>query len=187
MQELSLNVLDIVQNSIKANATLIEITVDERVKTDTLAITITDNGCGMSEETAQKAVDPFYTTRTTRRVGLGLPLFKMAAELTGGSFTISSQQGKGTEVKAVFGLGHIDRMPLGNMCETMTTLISCNDHIDFVYRHTVCDINDEESAFELDTRQFRQILGDVPLSSLEVVAFIRDYITENDVVLNSRG
>ncbi len=182
MQELSLNILDVVQNSVKADATLIEITVTECARSDTLTITITDNGCGMDEKTVGKVVDPFYTTRTTRKVGLGLPLFKMAAELTGGSFHISSVPGKGTAVEAVLGLGHIDRMPLGSMCETMTALISCNAHIDFVYTHTVrAKQPPEEKAFVLDTRQFRDILGEVPLNSPEVIAFIKDYFAENDV------
>lgn len=174
--------LDIVQNSVKAQASLIEIGVTECEKSDTLVITITDNGCGMSEETAQRALDPFYTTRTTRKVGLGLPLFKMAAELTGGSVTIQSRPGIGTAVKAVFGLSHIDRMPLGRMCETMMTLISCNTHIDFVYTHTMRGAQLSENSFVLDTRQFREVLGDVPLNSPEVMTFIREYFAENDVV-----
>ncbi len=177
--------LDIVQNSVKAQASLIEIGVTECAKSDTLVISITDNGCGMSEETAQRALDPFYTTRTTRKVGLGLPLFKMAAELTGGSVSIRSCPGIGTTVQAVFGLSHIDRMPLGGMCETMTTLISCNTHIDFVYTHTVRDAQLGEDSFVLDTRQFREVLGDVPLNSPEVMVFIREYFASNDVVLKS--
>ncbi len=179
--------LDIVQNSVKAKASFIEIAVTECEKSDTLVISVTDNGCGMSRETAQRALDPFYTTRTTRKVGLGLPLFKMAAELTGGSVAIESQPGMGTAVKAVFGLSHIDRMPLGSMCETMTTLISCNTHIDFVYTHTVCDARDSENSFVLDTRQFREVLGDVPLNAPEVMVFIKDYFTENDVALQAQS
>ncbi len=175
MQELSLNILDIAQNSVKAKASLITIAVDENPSADTLAIVITDNGCGMSEETAKAAVDPFYTTRTTRRVGLGLPFIKMAAEMTGGSFSIESALGAGTMVKAVFGLHHIDRMPLGDMCSTMLTLISGSPQIDFVYTHS-----NGGQAFIMDTRQFREVLGDVPLNAPEVLAFIKDYITEND-------
>lgn len=174
--------LDIVQNSVKAQASLIEIAVTECAKSDTLAIIVTDNGCGMTDETAQRALDPFYTTRTTRKVGLGLPLLKMAAQLTGGGVTITSQLGVGTTVRAVFGLSHIDRMPLGSMCETMTTLISCNPHIDFVYTHTVRSAKESENTFVLDTRQFREVLGEVPLSSPEVMAFIKEYFAQNDVV-----
>ncbi|MFA9381024.1 MAG: sensor histidine kinase [Acetanaerobacterium sp.] len=182
MQELSLNVLDIAQNSVKADASLIEITVEEFAVDDTLAITIADNGHGMDGETAEKAADPFYTTRTTRKVGLGLSFFKMAALMTDGSFNITSAPGRGTTVKAVFGLTHIDRMPLGDMCETMTALISCNPRIDFVYTHTVTDAHKKDGdTFVLDTRQFKEILGEVPLDSPEVIAFAKDYISQNDV------
>lgn len=183
MQELSLNVLDIAQNSVKAQATLIKISVTESALADTLVITVADNGRGMDEETVRRATDPFYTTRTTRKVGLGLPLFKMAAELTGGSFCLASRQGQGTEVKAEFGRSHIDRMPLGDMRQTLTALITCNPEIDFVYTHTVCTKQEERRVFTLDTRQFREVLGEVSLSEPEVAAFIGDYILENDVSL----
>ncbi len=176
MQELSLNILDIAQNSVKAKASLITVEVTERTSDDTLTITITDNGCGMSEETAKAAIDPFYTTRTTRKVGLGLPFIKMAAQMTGGSFDIRSAVGVGTTVKAVFGLSHIDRMPLGDMCSTMLTLISGSPQIDFVYTH-----QKDLQSFTMDTRQFKEILGEVPLSAPEVLTFIKDYMTENDV------
>ncbi|SDM62495.1 ATP-binding protein [Acetanaerobacterium elongatum] len=175
MQELSLNILDIVQNSVKAKASLITIRVIEDIHADTLTITIADNGCGMSEETAKAAVDPFYTTRTTRKVGLGLPFIKMAAEMTGGSFSIQSAIGVGTTVTAVFGLRHIDRMPLGDMCSTMLTLVSGSPQIDFVYTHL-----NAEQDFIMDTRQFKEILGDVPLNAPEILNFIKDYISEND-------
>jgi anti-sigma regulatory factor (Ser/Thr protein kinase) len=177
MQELSLNILDIAQNSVKAKASLITITVNEDINADTLTIVITDNGCGMSEETAHAAVDPFYTTRTTRKVGLGLPFIKMAAEMTGGSFSIESALGVGTTVTAVFGLRHIDRMPLGDMCSTMLTLVSGSPQIDFVYTH----LNGDQD-FIMDTRQFREILGDVPLNAPEILTFIKDFISENDFV-----
>ncbi len=176
MQELSLNILDIAQNSVKAKASLITVEVTERTSEDTLTITIADNGCGMSEETAQAAADPFYTTRTTRKVGLGLPFIKMAAEMTGGSFDIRSAVGVGTTVKAVFGLSHIDRMPLGDMCSTMLTLISGSPNIDFVYTH-----QRNSQSFAMDTRQFKEILGEVPLNAPEVLTFIKDYMTENDI------
>lgn len=111
MQELSLNVLDIAQNSVRAGASLIEITVDEQPAADTLTITVRDDGCGMTPEQVRRVTDPFFTTRTTRRVGLGVPFLKMGAEMTGGSLSIESEPGRGTAVTAVFGLTHIDRMP----------------------------------------------------------------------------
>ena len=116
MRELSLNVLDIAQNSISAGASEVEITVEEISSASKMTIIIKDNGCGMDEETVRNVMDPFYTTRTTRKVGMGVPLFKMAAESTGGSFDIVSELGVGTTVTAVFGLSNIDRMPLGDIC-----------------------------------------------------------------------
>ena len=132
MQELSLNILDIAQNSIVADATLIEIgvSVDEN---DFLAITIRDNGRGMSEETVKNVINPFYTSRTTRKVGLGVPFFKQAAEDTGGSFRIESKLGEGTFIEAVFDTNHIDYTPLGAVWDTVSMLIQMNENLDFVY------------------------------------------------------
>lgn len=178
MQEISLNILDLAQNAISAGATLIEIEIDEQPQADTLSVRIEDNGCGMGEATLKSVADPFYTTRTTRKVGLGLPLFKMAAEQTGGHFLIDSAKGKGTVVHGVFGLSHIDRMPLGDMTATMVTLITCNPGLDFVYIRRL-----GEKSFDLDTRQMREILGDVPLGSSEVTAFIKEYLVENELEL----
>ncbi|MEG1873932.1 MAG: ATP-binding protein [Angelakisella sp.] len=171
MQELSLNILDIAQNSVKAGASLITVTVTEQPDADRLTIAITDNGCGMTAEQVTHVIDPFFTTRTTRRVGLGVPFFKMAAELTGGGLSIDSTPGQGTTVTAVFGLSSIDRMPLGDIASTMTTLIQGSPGIDFVYTHRL-------PGHELiaDTRQFREVLEDVPLDSPEVLAFIGDYL-----------
>ena len=118
MQELSLNILDIAENSVKAGASLITVAVCYRPAADRLTVTITDDGCGMDAETVHKVTDPFYTTRTTRRVGMGLPLWKMAAEMTGGAMTVESAPGVGTTVTAVFGLSHIDRLPLGDLPQT---------------------------------------------------------------------
>ena len=119
MQELSLNVLDIAQNSVRAGARLIEIMVDEQPESDIMTITVADDGCGMTPEQAAHVTDPFFTTRTTRRVGLGVPFLKMAAEMTGGGLTIETAPGRGTTVRAVFGLTHIDRMPLGDIAATI--------------------------------------------------------------------
>lgn len=174
MQELSLNVLDVAQNSVKAGATLVGITVDEDAAEDRMTITITDNGCGMSAQQVAQVIDPFYTTRTTRRVGLGVPFFKMAAELTGGCFRIESNVGKGTAVTAVFGLSSIDRMPLGDIAATVTALIQGNPHIDFVYTRRI-----DGAEMIADTRQFREALAGVPLDTPDVLAFITEYINEN--------
>ena len=174
MQELSLNVLDVAENSVRANASLVEITVEEDTAADRLAIVIRDNGKGMTPEQVQTVIDPFYTTRTTRKVGLGVPFFKMAALMTGGDFSIRSQVGKGTEVKAVFGLTHIDRMPLGNMADTMCILMGCNEQINFSFTYQV-----GEEVFSVSTAQLQEILDGVPLNSPQVMEFIRGYIKEN--------
>lgn len=174
MTEISLNVLDVAQNSVRAKASLVEISVEADINADTLTIVIKDNGCGMTEEQVHNVTDPFYTTRTTRKVGLGVPFFKMAAESSGGSFSITSEVGKGTTVTAVFGLSDIDRMPLGDMTSTMHTLITMNDGMDFLYTYKV-----NERQFILDTREFREILGGVPLNTPEVSTYIKEYLTEN--------
>lgn len=172
MREISLNILDIAQNSISAKATLIEIELSEQ--SNILTVKIADNGKGMSPEQLEQVRDPFFTTRTTRKVGMGIPLFKMAAEMTGGSFDIKSTLGKGTTVTAVFRTDSIDFTPVGDMAATMCSLISMNTEIDFVYRRVI-----GEREFTLDTRQMREILGEVPLSSPEVTEFITDFICEN--------
>jgi len=174
MTELSLHILDIVQNSIKANATLIEINIIEDVKKNLLTIEIIDNGCGMDKDFLSDVVNPFKTTRTTRKVGLGLSLFKNACELTGGNFEITSELGVGTKVKAVFVYDSIDRQPIGDMASTMATIIGSNDKINYVYNHRF-----NETGFEFSTSEIRKILGeDVPLSEIDVLNWIEGYITE---------
>ena len=174
MTEISLNVLDVAQNSIRANASLVEISVCADRKTDWLTITIKDNGFGMTAEQVQKVTDPFFTTRTTRKIGLGIPFFKFAAESTGGSFNIESEVGVGTIVTAVFGLSNIDRMPLGDMTSTIHMLITLNTTIDFVYTYKI-----DDREFKLDTREFREVLGNVSFDLIDVSTYIREYLTEN--------
>ena len=148
-----MNILDIAENSVRANASLIRITVSVQPKEDTLTIIIGDDGCGMTPEQVSRVQDPFFTTITTRKVGLGVPFFKQAVESTGGSFQIDSEKGKGTTVKAVFGLSHIDRMPLGDISSTIQTLIVFNEHIDFRYTYEY-----GQESFVLDTREMREML-----------------------------
>lgn len=171
MTELSLHILDIVKNSTKAGATCVEVEINESEKKNVLEIIISDNGCGMDEEFLKNVTDPFKTTRTTRKVGMGLSLFKAAAELTGGGLEIKSKVGEGTEVRAVFVRNSIDRQPLGDMASTMVTLIGGNPETDFIYRHIF-----EENVFEFSTVQVREILGEVPIGSPEVLAWINGYI-----------
>ena len=174
LPEISLNILDVAQNSIRAEASCIEISVEVDRAADTLTVIIKDDGCGMSEEQIAKVEDPFFTTRTTRKIGLGIPFFKMAAESTGGSFEIKSELSVGTTVKAVFGLSHINRMPLGDINSTIHTLITYNTSFDFVYIYKF-----DGASFTLDTRQMREILGGVPLDEPEISAYIKEYLNEN--------
>jgi len=181
MPEISLNILDLAQNSITAGSpvTHIEIRIDN--PNDTLEVTISDSGCGMTPEQVERISDPFYTTRTTRKVGLGVPFLKMAAELTGGSLTIESSPGVGTETKAVFGLTHIDRMPIGDVAGTMVSLIGPNPDVDFVLRYYV-----DDDGFTADTREMRDILEGVPLHEPEVLSFISTFINESIDGLGAR-
>ena len=178
MRELSLNVLDIVQNSITASANLIEIKLVEDTNNDILKINIFDNGKGMTDEQIKSVTDPFYTTRTTRKIGLGIPLFKMAAEMSGGSFKIESTVGVGTKIYTSYIHSSIDRMPVGNINETVSMLIRMNPDIDFVYTHTF-----NEKSYSLDTRELREQLEEVPLDTPEVIDWINEYLTENDSLI----
>lgn len=174
MTEISLNILDVAENSTRAEATLVEITVEADTQKDTLSVIIKDNGKGMTKEQVAAVEDPFFTTRTTRRVGLGVPFFKQAALMTGGSFSIDSVLGKGTTVSATFGLSHIDRMPLGDITSTIHTLITFHTQTDFIYTYSY-----NKKSFILDTREMKEILGDIPFDVPEISAYIKEYLTEN--------
>ena len=174
MPEISLNILDVAENSVRADASLVTIKAAADSAADTLTVVISDNGCGMTKEQVEHVTDPFFTTRKTRRVGLGVPFFKLAAELSGGSFEIRSEVGKGTDVIAVFGLSHVDRMPLGDMPSTIHTLVTMHEDIDFIYTYTY-----DEDSFTMDTAQFREVLGDISFQEPEVSNYILDYLKEN--------
>lgn len=179
MRELSLNVMDITQNSISAGATLVTISVAEDADEGSLTISIGDNGKGMTAEQVKQVTDPFYTTRTTRPVGLGIPLFKMEAEMTGGSFQIDSQKGVGTAVSAKFFTSHIDMVPLGDINSTILPLITGNPEMDFVYSRSKRR-EGAEAGFALDTREVKTILGEgVALNAPDVVLWLREYLEEN--------
>lgn len=175
MKELSLHITDIVQNSIVAGASLVEITIIEDIQKNILEISVKDNGKGMSEELVKSVIDPFTTSRTTRKVGLGIPLFKQAANLTGGDLSIESTLGVGTKVTAKFTHDHIDRQPIGDMVSTMLATIVSHSDIDFVYTHSFCG-ND----FVLDTRELKNVLGDVSFSEPDVYMWIKSYLEEGE-------
>lgn len=169
-----MNVLDVAGNSLKAGAGRIEITVEQDEGLDLLRIVIADNGCGMNAEQVKRCLDPFYTTRTTRRVGLGIPLFKMAAESSDGSFGIESEEGAGTTVTATFRFSHIDRMPLGDMGETISQLMCMNEGVEIAYTFIR-----NGQVFEVSSSEFREVLDGAPMNAPEVMAFIREFISEN--------
>ena len=177
MKELSLNILDIAENSVKAGASLIEILLTE--ENSLLTLIIRDDGCGMDKEVLEGVTNPFYTTRTTRKVGLGLPLLKMAAEQTGGTLTVTSVSDKedklnhGTSVTAVFHTDHIDFTPLGDVVSTVTTLIQGHPDFDFLFIH-----RNPDREVVLDTREIRTVLEDVPLNSYDVIKWIEEFLNE---------
>lgn len=177
MKELSLNILDITENSVKAGARHIGIAIAE--SGSRLELTITDDGCGMTPEIVAQVTNPFYTTRTTRPVGMGISLLKLAAEQTGGGLTVESvsevlsPDKHGTTLRAEFDSSHIDFEPLGDIISTLITLIQGSPDIDFNYLHTT-----DKGNVELDTAKLREVLGDVSLASFEVLQWIEDYLKE---------
>ena len=174
MLELALHILDIAENSVRAGAKTVFIDVTEDRMKDRLRIEIRDNGSGMDAATVKRAMDPFYTSKKVRRVGLGLPLLAEAAERAGGNFAIESREGAGTRVAVEFQLSHLDRQPLGDLTGSLTTLIAGNAGVDFVYRHE-CNGN----LFTLDTREIRGEIGDIPINHVEVLKFIRQHLMES--------
>lgn len=175
-----MNILDVAENSVRAGAHRIEIQVTADTEKDCLTISIGDDGCGMNQEQVKKVLDPFYTTRTTRKVGLGVPFFKQAAESTNGSFDIASEEGRGTIVTATFQLSHIDRMPMGDLSASIHTLVVFHEDLEIYFRYTV-----DSRFFELDTKEIREIVGDVSFQNLEVSGFIREYLENNMTEVNS--
>ena len=166
--------MDIIENGINAQATLIHLSVVENRKENRLYVTIRDNGQGLSKEKLQEVMDPFYTTRTTRRVGLGLSLFQETSRRCEGTFDIKSKEGEGTEVFSSFQLDHIDLPPLGDMAGSMSSLIVGNPEVDFVYTHEV-----EGDTFDLDTREVRSELDEVPITHPEVIKYLTETMRES--------
>ncbi|GAB6100023.1 ATP-binding protein [Halanaerocella petrolearia] len=173
MRELSLHILDIIQNSITANSSLIKLVINEDSQEDQLTIEITDDGQGMKE--AKAALDPFWTSRNTRSVGLGLPLFKAAAERCEGDFELKSRPEEGTRVKATFKLSHIDRAPLGDLAGTIIACLTSSPKVDFLYYHQV-----DSQNFEFDTREIKAELGgELSINNPQVLQWVEKYLTNN--------
>lgn len=169
MEDISLHILDVAENGIQAGANLVKIVVEEDSEADRLLVVIEDNGRGMEPEFLAKVLDPFVTTRLTRKVGLGLSLFQQSAREADGDLKVESTPGVGTKVVAFMSHKHIDRKPLGNMVETLLSLIEGNPACDFVYRHVK---NGKE--YQLDTREIRVELEEIPMNHPAVTGLIRE-------------
>jgi anti-sigma regulatory factor (Ser/Thr protein kinase) len=173
MLELAAHILDIAENSVRAGATVVEIIIIEDQQQNLLSIEINDDGTGMTQEEIRNALDPFYTTKKVRRVGLGLPLLSDAADRAGGSLHLDSTKGKGTNLKVTFQLNHIDRQPLGDIVSTLVILIAGNCDIDFLITY-----RNNNHQFEMDTRNIRKEIDDIPLNHPEILKYIRNVLSE---------
>ena len=173
MKELSLNILDIAENSIAANASLVSICVTQDSHENLLSIVIADDGKGMDADFLKMVTDPFSTTRKTRKVGMGISLLKLIAEQSNGNLEIISEVGKGTTVKATFQYDYIDRPPLGSVEQTISVLVSCNLNVDFIYEHIFND-----KRFKFDTREIKKILKETPMNNPDVILWVQEYIKE---------
>lgn len=173
MRELALHILDVLENAVEAGATRVDLTISEDSAEDRLVIEVADNGRGMTEEMLRRAGDPFYTTRTTRHVGLGIPLFRAAARRCHGELTVASRPGAGTRLTATFQRSHIDRAPLGDMRATLLAAILSERAIDIRYRHRV-----DDREFALDTAEMRQALQGVSLSHPAVREWLNAFLAE---------
>ncbi len=173
MEDLSLHILDVAENGIAADADFVRISLDEDSRDDRLTLEIADNGSGMDPELLRSVTSPFTTTRTSRNVGMGLPMLAMSAESADGGLSIDSVPGEGTTVRATFRLGHIDRIPIGDLSQTVRTLIVGNEDVDFVFEYRK---NGRE--FSLDTRELRRASGGKPFWKPEVMRTLRELIDE---------
>lgn len=182
LQDLSLHILDIAENSTDARATRIEITIEENIRKNRLLVRIRDNGRGMTKPAQLRALDPFYTTKKVRRVGLGLPMLAQAVREADGSLTIRSRPGTGTAITARFAYNHIDRKPIGNMAETIMNLVAGHGlNIDLLYKHRKHGL-----TYIFDTRIIKQGLRDVPITNPEVLTFLRKNIIKGLKALEKR-
>lgn len=173
MRDLSLHIMDIIQNSLSAKADRIDITISALTDIDLLEIEIKDNGIGMDENFLKDIKNPFKTTRTTRKVGLGISLFEASAKSASGELSINSKKNSGTEVKACFKISHIDRLPLGDIAETLTTLIVAQPNVEY---NLVIDNKKEQFIF--NSLEIKKTLGEVAITQFEVIKWIGEYVNE---------
>lgn len=178
LRDISLHILDLAQNAITAKANTVEIGVCSDPGRNWLTVSIQDDGSGMSEDFLAAVTDPFTTSRKTRKVGMGIPFFKLACEQGGGHFTIASQLGKGTELSGVFEISNIDRLPLGDVGETMRFLISGAPELRFLL-HLQSDLGE----FVFDTQEVKAELEDTPITEYEILQWIKEYVDENVFII----
>lgn len=174
MRDLSMHIMDIAQNSLTAKATYIRISITENIKEDNYIITFEDNGIGMTRDYVSTITDPFVTSRTTRKVGLGIPLLKQNAERTGGRLIIESEPAKGTKVEAIFSFSHPDRPPLGDIAGTIVLLCSANPEVNFEYIHTTI-----KGDYVFNTNEVTEVLEGVSITEASVIRFLKEMINEN--------
>ena len=174
MNDLSLHIIDIIQNSLSAGATFIGLTVDENLKEDKITIIIEDNGKGMTQEQVSKLTDPFFTSRTTRRVGMGIPLFKQSANQGGGDLMVHSKPGEGTIVTAWFQNSNIDMPPLGDVANAFILMLSANPEHYFVLKYI---FNSQEYVF--DSKEVKEVLGDIPFNDASIIRVLTEMIRDN--------
>lgn len=174
MRELSLHILDLVQNAIEAEATAVTLEIIENTDKDSLIIRVSDNGRGMNKKMRQLVIDPFITTRTTRRIGLGLPLMDMSTKRCGGYLNIESTPGQGTVIEAMYQHSHLDRPPMGNLVETIKSILVANPVLQFSYLHTV-----NNRSLTVSSHEIADILDDIPLTQPDILLWLHGYLSDN--------
>lgn len=174
MREMSLHILDLVQNSIEAGATTVKLEIFEDIVKDSMVVRVSDNGRGMNKKMLQLVIDPFITTRTTRRIGLGLPLMDMSTKRCGGYLNIDSTQGEGTTIEAMYQHSHLDRPPMGNLVETIKSILVANSELQFSYHHTV-----NGKSLIVSSQEIADILEGVPLTQPDVLIWLHGYLSDN--------
>ncbi len=177
MPDIAMHLLDIVYNSIRANASLIRIFVENSLNEDRITCRVEDNGKGMDEETVKKVQNPFYTTRTTRDVGLGIPLFKEGALQSEGTFSLTSKENVGTIIEATYKKSHLDCPAMGDIAETLVTLIQANENIEYEVEYKW-----DEDSFILNTVEIKELLEGVPINSPEIILWLKEYIKEGILI-----
>lgn len=179
MKEIALHLLDMAENSISAQAHTVHVSVTENFRTDRLSVSVEDDGCGMTEEIVKQVIDPFYTSRTTRKIGLGIPLLKEQAETCNGKMNIISKPGAGTKIEASFQHSHIDRMPLGNLPTTFLALEVTHPEIHWIFTYTYQPpFSSSPRTFEFDDQPIKETLDGVPLTHPNVIAYLRHTLEE---------